>query len=602
MANLQRMLPSLRYGMVALLAILTVSFHIYLIFTGLIPNLISRPLHLALVLPWVFLLQDNDKVTPFTRYLGYALLILALWASSYIIYFQDELSDQYGSLEGPVQYLVAFSLLAGVLEMARRSIKLALPLTASIALAYGIFGHHIPGNFGHQAIPLESFLGTLVIAEGGIYGSLTGISVNVVAVFVVLGAFVGVGEGGNAFMSMSTKLAGRLRGGAAKVSVLASAFFGSISGSASANVASTGAFTIPTMKRLGYPASLAAAVEAVASTGGQIMPPLMGAGAFIMAELLGIKYANIMAAAIFPAILFFFTVWVGIDVFAKRYKLVAMSKEEIPALSVVLRLSPFFILPFGVLLYSLIAQGKTPQYAAALAIFASIALLLVDKMWKVSWRNFIVKLLEACITASRQISSIAAVIICAGIVIGVLNITGVGVKITSAILYLSQGELWLALILTAIACLILGMEVPTTAAYIICVSVAGPILQEYGLSALHAHLFIFWFALLSTITPPVCGTVFIAAGMAEAPWFSVAAKSMKLGVGLYIIPFAFIVNSSLIFPQNNFALSLLAFLKISVGLFLISKALVNDKPTLWMRLSMTSGALIIIFFPLSYIF
>ncbi len=214
----------------------------------------------------------------------------------------------------------------------------------------------------------------------------------------------------------------------------------------------------------------------------------------------------------------------------------------------------------------------------------------------------IVKLLEACITASRQISSIAAVIICAGIVIGVLNITGVGVKITSAILYLSQGELWLALILTAIACLILGMEVPTTAAYIICVSVAGPILQEYGLSALHAHLFIFWFALLSTITPPVCGTVFIAAGMAEAPWFSVAAKSMKLGVGLYIIPFAFIVNSSLIFPQNNFALSLLAFLKISVGLFLISKALVNDKPTLWTRLAMTGGALIIIFFPLSYIF
>lgn len=599
MENLRLMLPSLRFGMVALLAIITVFFHVYLIFTGLIPNLVSRPLHLALVLPWVFLLQDNDKVNPFTRYLGYVLLLLALWASFYIIYFQDDISDQYGSLEGKVQYLVAFSLLAGVLEMARRSIKLALPLTATIALLYGVYGHYIPGYFGHQEIPIESFLGTLVIAEGGIYGALTGISVNVVAVFVILGAYVGVGEGGNAFMSMSTKLAGRLRGGAAKVSVLASAFFGSISGSASANVASTGAFTIPTMKRLGYPASLAAAVEAVASTGGQIMPPLMGAGAFIMAELLGIKYANIMAAAIFPAILFFFTVWVGVDVFAKKYQLVAMKKEDIPSLSFVLRLSPFFILPFGVLLYTLIIIGRTPQFAAALAIFVSIALLGINRDWKFSGKAFIKKFLEANITASYQIASIASVIICAGIVIGVLNITGVGVKITSAILFLANGHLWIALLLTAIACLILGMEVPTTAAYIICVSVAGPILEEYGLSALHAHLFIFWFALLSTITPPVCGTVFIAAGMAQTPWLGVAAKSMKLGVGLYIIPFAFIVNASLIYPQTQFLLSLFSFIKIALGLFFISRALVNESLSLLMRILMLILALAITFYPLS---
>ena len=598
MQNFRLMIPSLRFGMVSLLAIFTVSFHVYLIFTGLIPNLISRPLHLALVLPWVFLLQDNDKVNPFTRYLGYVLLVLALWASFYIIYFQSELSDQYGSLEGKVQYLVAFSLLAGVLEMARRSIKLALPLTATIALAYGIFGHYIPGYFGHQEIPIESFLGTLVIAEGGIYGALTGISVNVVAVFVILGAYVGAGEGGNAFMSMSTKLAGRLQGGAAKVSVLASAFFGSISGSASANVASTGAFTIPTMKRLGYPASLAAAVEAVASTGGQIMPPLMGAGAFIMAELLGIKYANIMAAAIFPAILFFFTVWIGVDVFAKKYKLVAMSKEEIPALSFVLRLSPFFILPFGVLLYALIFVGKTPQFAAALAIFMSIALLFVNRSWQFSLKEFIKKFLEANISASYQIASIASVIICAGIVIGVLNITGVGVKITSAILFLAHGHLWIALLLTAFACLILGMEVPTTAAYIICVSVAGPILEEYGLSALHAHLFIFWFALLSTITPPVCGTVFIAAGMAQTPWLQVAEKSMKLGIGLYIIPFAFIVNPELIFPQTHFLMAFLSFIKIAIGLFFISRALVNDKLSTLFRIGMVCGALVVLFFPL----
>lgn len=597
MGYIKNELLSKKYLIVAALALITVGFHIYLIFTGLMPNLISRPLHLALVLPWIFLLSYDKTVSNFTRYVGYILLICALFSTYFIITNHVDLEDQYGSLEGNLQYFVAISLLLSVLEMARRSIKLALPLTAVISLAYGLWGQYIPGEFGHPEIPMDSFLGTLVIAEGGIFGTLTGISVNVVAVFVILGAFVGVGEGGNAFMSMSTKLAGRLRGGAAKVSVLASAFFGSISGSASANVASTGAFTIPTMKRLKYPASLAAAVEAVASTGGQIMPPLMGAGAFIMAELLGVKYSVIMSAAIFPAILFFFTVWIGIDVFAKKYNLIAMDKSEIPSFQIVLKLSPFFLIPFGTLLYALLIVGKTPQFSAALAIFASIFLLLVDKDWNISFKKFVFKFLDGSITASKQIATIASVIICAGIIIGVLNITGVGVKITSAILFLSGGELWVALFLTAIACLILGMEVPTTAAYIICVSVAGPILQEYGLSALQSHLFIFWFALLSTITPPVCGTVFIAAGMAETHWLKVVSKAMRLGIGLYIVPVAFIVNQYLIYPDTHFVLALASFIKIALGLALLSNALVNDSLVLFKRFLMGIIAVVIIMYP-----
>ncbi|AXH09334.1 TRAP transporter permease DctM/Q [Malaciobacter halophilus] len=595
--NIQKQL-SVKYLIVAILAIFTVGFHIYLIFTGLMPNLVSRPLHLALVLPWVFLLTENENISKLTKYIGYIILICALYSSYYIITNYIYLEDQYGSLEGNLQYFVAISLLIAVLEMARRAVKLALPLTAAIALAYGLWGHYIPGEFGHQQIPLDSFLGTLVIAEGGIYGSLTGISVNVVAVFVILGAFVGIGEGGNAFMAMSTKLAGKLRGGASKVSVLASGFFGSISGSASANVASTGSFTIPTMKRLNYPPSLAAAVEAVASTGGQIMPPLMGAGAFIMAELLNVQYSKIMASAIFPAILFFFTVWIGIDVFAKRYKLVAMANEDIPKIDLVLKLSPFFAIPFGILLYALLVIGKTPQFSAALAIFASIFLLLVDRNWSISIKEFVYKFLSACITASKQIAMIASVIICAGIIIGVLNITGVGVKITSAILYLSNGELYIALILTALACLILGMEVPTTAAYIICVSVAGPILQEFGLSAIQAHLFIFWFALLSTITPPVCGTVFIASGIAQSNWLHVVAKAMKLGIGLYVVPIAFILNPYLIKPDEFFTLAFISFIKVALGLWILSNALVNDKYKLYLRAVMILLALLVILYPL----
>jgi len=596
MNNTIDMLQPKIYWVVALLAFTTVGFHIYLIFTGLIPNLVTRPLHLALVLPWIFLFSKNESQG--TKYFGYILLLLSLLSSFYIIYNHIDLEDQYGSLETTTQYFVAIILIISVLEMARRSVKLALPITALIALLYGLFGHYIPGSFGHQEIPIESFLGTLVIAEGGIYGSLTGISVNVVAVFVILGAFVGVGEGGNAFMSMSTKLAGRLRGGAAKVSVLASAFFGSISGSASANVASTGAFTIPTMKRLKYPGSLAAAVEAVASTGGQIMPPLMGAGAFIMAELLGVKYTTIMSAAIFPSILFFFTVWIGVDIFAKKYNLLAMKDDEIPTLRIVVKLAPFFLIPFGTLLLALIAINKTPQYSAALAIFASVFLLLVDREWNFSFKKWFELFTKGCIVASKQISVIASIIICAGIIIGVLNLTGVGVKITSTILLLSGGYLWIALLLTALACLILGMEVPTTAAYIICVSVAGPILQEYGLSALQTHLFIFWYALLSTITPPVCGTVFIAAGMANTHWLKVASKAMRLGVGLYIIPISFITNPYLIHPDQNFIFALLSFVKISIGLALVSYGLVNESRSLLYRLFILIAGLVIAIFPL----
>ncbi len=582
---------------VAILAFTTVFFHIYLIFTGLIPNLVSRPIHLALVLPWIFLFSSDENVTKFTKYTGYVLFIFSSISSYYIVNNHIDLEDQYGSLEGNIQYFISIILIITVLEMARRSVKLALPLTALVALLYGIFGHNIALDFVHQEIPIESFLGTLVIAEGGIYGSLTGISVNVVAIFVILGAFVGVGEGGNSFMAMSTRLAGKLKGGAGKVSILASAFFGSISGSASANVASTGAFTIPTMKKLKYPASLAGAIEAVASTGGQIMPPLMGAGAFIMAELLGVPYSTIMGAAIFPALLFFMTVWIGLDIFAKKYNLLAMHEEDIPSYKIVFQLAPFFIIPFGALLVSLLIIGKTPQYSAALAIFASVLLLFVDKNWKFSIIKWLPKFTKACILASKQIAIIASVIICAGIIIGVLNMTGVGVKITSGILYLSGGELWIALILTALACLVLGMEVPTTAAYIICVSVAGPILQEYGLSALQTHLFIFWFALLSTITPPVCGTVFIAAGMAETHWLKVAGKAMQLGVGLYIIPVAFILNTNLIYPDQNFMMAVLSFIKISLGLYLISNSLVNDSKNVLVRISFGLLGLVIALFP-----
>ena len=562
------------------LAAVSVAFHIYLIFSGLIPNLISRPVHMALALPWVFVFARADS--PLERLAGYAMTALGIAICAYIALFENALGEQYGYLNGPMQMAMAVALIVIVLEMARRAINWPLPMVAVIVLAYGMFGEYVPGEFGHPGLPLASLLGNLTIAEAGFWGPLTGVSVNVVAVFVILGAVLNAGEAGQGFMNLAIAVAGRLRAGAAKVSVLASALFGSLSGSASANVASTGAVTLPAMKRLGYPPSLAAAVEAVASSGGQIMPPLMGAGAFVMVELLGVPYTDIMAAALLPSLLFFFAVWVGVDGFAKKTNLRAMDKSEQPDRRTLIVTGLFFAVPFAVLLERLFVGGYTPQYASAVAILVSTLLLAFNAEGKFSIPMWARRFGDALINAAGQIATVASIILCAGIVIGVLQMTGLGVKVTSTIIALSGGQLWAALLLTALACLILGMEVPTTAAYVICVSVTGPALQELGLPLLHAHLFVFWFALLSTITPPVCGTVFIAAGMADAPWLRVAGVAMRLGLGLYLIPLAFVANPALVSLKTDPLLALLAMAKIGIALWLVSTALIADRP-IWQR-------------------
>jgi TRAP transporter 4TM/12TM fusion protein len=373
--------------------------------------------------------------------------------------------------------------------------------------------------------------------------------------------------------------------------------FGSISGSASANVASTGAITLPAMRRLGYPKSLAGSVEAVASSGGQIMPPLMGAGAFVMVELTGVPYDEIMLAALLPAILYFVAVWVGINAYAKRYDLPGVPASERPATKTVLITTGFFAVPFAVLLYGMFGLSFTPQYAACMAIVAAAALLLTDDQFRFDLRAILGRVCQAALTAGHQVSMIAAIIICASIIIGVLGTTGLGVKITSVILSGSGGLLWPAVLLTALTCLLLGMEVPTTAAYVICVSVAGPALTELGLGLLQTHLFVFWFALLSTITPPVCGAVFIAAGMVEENWLKVAVKAMALGVGLYLIPLGMISTPHLIDLSHDPWNALLAMAKVGMATTLVSYGLIAPG-TVVRRVSLIVAGAIVLFFPL----
>jgi TRAP transporter 4TM/12TM fusion protein len=576
------------------LGTLSIAFHLWLIFAGLVPNLVSRPLHMALALPWA-LLWTVDGRRPGA--LNWAFCIAGVAGCLWVAWSYAALEDQYGSLSGPLQTALAAVLLGCAIAMARRAVGWPLPALAVVALLYGMFGQYIPGEFGHPGTPLASFLGTLTITEGGLWGSLTGVSVGIVAIFVIFGAMLNAGQAGAGFMNVAAAAAGRLTAGAAKVSVISSALFGSISGSASANVASTGAITLPAMLRLGYPRSLAAAVEAVASSGGQIMPPLMGAGAFVMVELTSVPYDSIMLAALPAALLYFFAVWVGINAFARRYALPRLPDSERPAPRTVLITTGFFLVPFSVLLWGMFAARYTPQYAACLAVIAAAALLLTDEAFRFEPRAIAARLNRAVNASGRQIGMIASIILCASIIIGVLGITGLGVKITSVILSGAGGMLWPAVLLTALTCLLLGMEVPTTAAYVICVSVAGPALTELGLGALQAHLFVFWFALLSTITPPVCGAVFIAAGMVEENWLAVALKAMALGLGLYLIPLGMISSPGLIALEHAPLAALFATIKVGVAVTLVSYGVIAPGAAL-KRLLLAAAGLAVLLYPL----
>ncbi len=572
----------------------SITFHLWLIFAGLVPNLISRPLHMAFALPWIFLLSPKGQPVGITAWL---FCLVGLVGCGWVAFHQSALGDQYGILEGSLQTIMAAALLCVALEMARRAVGWPLPLIAAITLLYGLYGNLIPGEFGHSGMPLESFLGTLTITEGGLWGSLTGISVTIVAIFVIFGAVLNAGQAGAGFMNIAAAVAGRLDGGAAKVSVLSSALFGSISGSASANVASTGAITLPAMRRLGYPRALAGAVEAVASSGGQIMPPLMGAGAFVMVELTSTPYEAIMLAALPAAFLYFFAVWIGINAFSLRYDLPGVPANEQPKLRIVMITTGFFAIPFAVLLWGMFGLQFTPQYAACMAIVVAAVLLLTDERFEFDVQKTLHRVINAAETSGKQIAMIASIILCASLIVGVLGMTGLGVKITSLILSGSGGLLWPAVLLTALTCLLLGMEVPTTAAYVICVSVAGPALTELGLGLLQTHLFVFWFALLSTITPPVCGAVFIAAGMVEENWLNVAMKAMALGLGLYLIPLGMISTPGLLSLADAPFIALAATVKVGLATTLVGYGVIAPGPFV-KRTAMISAGLVILLYPM----
>jgi len=475
-------------------------------------------------------------------------LLLGLAGSGialYVFFDYPAISEQYGIPTGLPQIAAAAALTLLVLEAARREIQLTLPLIALAFLLYAVFGHLIPGTFGHPKYDAATLAGQLFLTTGGLWGLLTGVSADVIAIFVFFGTFMFATGGGSGFMRLSTRLAGRYVGGPAKVAAVASALFGSISGSASANVATTGAFTIPMMKRLKYKPEMAAAVESAASTGGQIMPPIMGAGAFVLAELTETPYLEVVYRSLIPAVCYFAAVMLGIHFYAKREGYVGLDEKELPAWKDTLAASVFFIVPFAVLMAWMIG-GYTPQYAAFWAALITIPLALVDERGRVGLKAALPKLEEAVLNGAKQASVIAAISVSAQVIIAVIALTGLGVKISALVLSFSQGKLFLSLALIAVTSLVLGMQVPTTAAYIMAVVVGGPVLVTFGLPPVAAHLFVFFFAILSAITPPICGAVFIAAGIAEAKWFESAVISLKLCFAAFFVPFVFVYSPALL--------------------------------------------------------
>jgi TRAP transporter 4TM/12TM fusion protein len=525
-------------------SIVFVIYQIILPVYAFMPNMRERAIHLALALILIFL-GDTKKRSRIRWAVDIVLTSLGVGFCLYVFFHYSTIIEQYGAASGPMQIWMGLLLVFIILEAARRMVRPALPIIAFLFLLYAIFGHLVPGQFGHPEYSLRTLGSMFYLTTGGIWGQLLGVSANIIAIFVFLGAFIVHTGGGTGFMKISVRLAGRYTGGPAKVATISSALFGSVSGSASANVASTGAFTIPMMKRLGYKPALAAAVEAVASTGGQIMPPIMGAGAFIMAELIQTPYLKIALSAALPAILYFFAVGMGIHFYAQREGFRGISAGEIPTWAETIKVSGFFLIPFSILAYWLF-MGYTPQYAAFWAVLSTFPVAFLNENWCLDIPHALSKFKNAVQQGARQAALIASICASAQVIIAIIAFTGLGVKVSSNILAFSGNSLFLALILTGMTSIILGMEVPTTAAYIVAVVVGGPVLIELGVPPLAAHLFVFYLAILSAVTPPVCGAIFIAAGMAEADWVETAKFGLKLSFAAFLLPFLFAYDPSLV--------------------------------------------------------
>lgn len=444
-----------------------------------------------------------------------------------------------------------FILIVVVLEGCRRSMGLALTLVCIGFILYGFFGNLIPGHWGHQGFTVQRFVDmTYMYADVGLWGETMRVAVDMVIIFIVYGSMLQYLGGGDFFISFANALAGKYRGGPAKVAVVSSAFFGSISGSPVANVVGTGAFTIPMMKKTGYEASFAGAVEAAASTGGQVMPPVMGAAAFLMADLLGVPYSEVALAAVIPAAIFYFSLFVSIHTTALKTGLQGLPPEEVPDMKTVISEGWHFLISPLVLIYMLVIKQYSVGFSGLLSIIVMVVVyfvqILIKKGRKREFQDGIKTVVQALGEGGQSAAGITVAFAATGIVISVLGISGLGLKLAGLLVDIAGGNLLFLAPLAGIAAIILGMGLPTSACYLIVAVTAAPALITLDVSPLAANFFVLYFSVLCVITPPVALASFAAAGIAESDPMKTSFTAVRLGLVLFLIPFYILINPALL--------------------------------------------------------
>ncbi|NOX33491.1 MAG: TRAP transporter permease [Deltaproteobacteria bacterium] len=531
-----------------------VSLSLYQLYTAgvaALTALVQRSIHLGAILTLTFLLKPafsklrKDKFS-FWLFLDWILVGLSVYCTFYICNNLNAIFERQGDwlIQDKVVSIIGTLL---VLEACRRVIGFIMTGICAVSIAYAMYGPYMPELIIHKGYSIERITTTLWLTTEGIFGLPIGVAATFVFVFVLFGAILETTGGGAFFIDMAYALTGRFSGGPAKAAVVASGFMGSVSGSAVGNVVATGSFTIPMMKKVGYRSHVAGAIEAAASTGGQLMPPIMGAGAFLMAEFTNTSYLTIIKVALVPAIMYYLTVLIFVHYEAQKFGLKGQPKENLPKFMTVLKHGLHFIIPVLILIYVLVSN-YSPMMAGFVAVVSTLSISIIEKFlrWIMKSQNktslakfckdqfkLIIKALE---NGAKNAVMVSVACAAAGIIVGMVSLTGMGLKFSSLVIDLSYGIKVLAILLIGSASLVLGMGLPVTASYIVLATLAGPALLDMGVPIMVAHMIVFWYSQDANVTPPVSLASFAGAGIAKANPMKTALTSWKLAKGLYIIP------------------------------------------------------------------
>ena len=523
-----------------ILAICFVAFHLYTAAFGTMPGIAQKSIHLGflLVIFYINAMVDSEK-----RWEQIFLGIMALFAlggCAYITILDENLQLRAGIVYAS-DILFAILLIIAIFEACRRKMGNPLVIITLVFVAYAFLGKYIPGFLNQPGMTLKKFTSLVYLTTDGIFGSPLYASASYVVLFVLLGAIMSVSGIGDYMTNLATSLFGHMRGGPAKVAVVASGFFGSISGSPTANVIGTGTFTIPMMKKNGFEPEFAAAVEATASTGGAIMPPIMGSTAFIMAEMLGIPYTAVAKAALIPAILYFLAVLFGVDIYAAKHGLKGIPRSQLPKVRSMLK-QIYMLAPLIFLIFCMAVFNMTIVRSGLLTIIVTLVLVEINpktRMTKEQWLQIPVETVKSAV-------SVGIACAMAGIISGVIMGSGLGYRISSILTSVAGTSMLLLLVLTMVVSLIMGMGVPTTAAYLVLASLVAPTMIQLGIPPLAAHMFIFYFGCISSITPPVALAAYAGAGLAGCDPNKTGYKAFRLAFCSFLMPYLFVYNPVLL--------------------------------------------------------